>query len=230
MRRSILIKRFSTSRPKVSDYHAHQGNAFPNKISRILLRAVQDVIGDHGIQAVLTTARLPELIEGLPPADFEPGLTHAEVGRLFEAIESIYGVSGGRRLVRQAGQASFKYWIEGFGSIVGLADVAFRILPLKLRVKIGIEVVAEISNRYSGQTVVLGEDRDSYFVVLERCGFCEGQRADVPICSFPVGLLEETLFWVSRGSRFSVEETSCIACGDPVCAICIGKEPREQPA
>jgi len=214
----------------VSDYHAHQGNAFPNKISRILLRAVQDVIGDHGIQAVLTTARLPELIEGLPPADFEPGLTHAEVGRLFEAIESIYGVSGGRRLVRQAGQASFKYWIEGFGSIVGLADVAFRILPLKLRVKIGIEVVAEISNRYSGQTVVLGEDRDSYFVVLERCGFCEGQRADVPICAFPVGLLEETLFWVSRGSRFSVEETSCIACGDPVCTICIGKEPREQPA
>ncbi|MCJ7548472.1 MAG: hypothetical protein MUQ30_02180 [Anaerolineae bacterium] len=214
----------------MSDYHAHQGNAFPNKVSRNLLRAVQDVIGDRGTQAVLTTARLPELIEGMPPADFEPGLTHAEVGRLFEAVESVYGVSGGRRLVRQAGQASFKYWIEGFGSIVGLADVAFRVLPLKLRVKIGIEVVAKISNRYSGQRVVLGEGRDSYFVVLERCGFCEGQRADAPICAFPVGLLEETLFWISRGNSFSVEETSCIACGDPVCTICIGKEPREQPA
>lgn len=214
----------------MSDYHAHQGNAFPNRISRILLRAVQDVIGEHGSQAVLTTARLPELIEGLPPADFEPGLTYAEVGRLFEAIGSIYGESGGRRLVRQAGQASFRYWIEDFGSIVGLADVVFRILPLKLRVKIGIEVVAEISNRYSGQRVVLGESRDSYFVVLERCGFCEGQRADAPICAFPVGLLEETLFWVSRGNRFSVEETSCVACGDPVCTICIGKEPQEQPA
>ncbi len=214
----------------MSDYHAHQRNAFPNRISRILLRAVQDVVGEHGSQAVLTTARLPELIEGLPPADFEPGLTYAEVGRLFEAIGSIYGESGGRRLVRQAGQASFRYWIEDFGSIAGLADVAFRILPLKLRVKIGIEVVAEVSNRYSGQRVVLGESRDSYFVVLERCGFCEGQRADAPICAFPVGLLEETLFWVSRGNRFSVEETSCIACGDPVCTICIGKEPQEQPA
>jgi len=196
-------------------------------MSRILLRAVQDVIGEHGSQAVLTTARLPELIGVLPPADFEPGLTYAEVGRLFEAIGNIYGVGGGRRLARQAGQASFKYWIEGFGSIIGLADVAFRILPLKLRVKIGIEVVVEISNRYSGQRVVLGEGRDSYFVVLERCGFCEGQRADAPICAFPVGLLEETLFWVSRGNRFSVEETSCIACGDPVCTIRIGKEPQE---
>ena len=214
----------------MSDYHAHQGNAFPNKMSRILLRAVQDVIGEHGSQAVLTTARLPELIKALPPADFEPGLTYAEVGRLFEAIENIYGVSGGRRLARQAGQASFKYWIEGFGTVVGLADVAFRILPLKLRMRIGIEVVAEISNRYSGQRVVIGEGRDSYFVVLERCGFCEGQRADAPICAFPVGLLEETLFWVSRGNRFSVEETSCIACGDPACTIRIGKEPQEPSA
>jgi bacteriochlorophyll 4-vinyl reductase len=214
----------------VIDYHAHQGNAFPNKISRILLRAVQDVIGEHGSQAVLTTARLPELIEAQPPADFEPGLTYAEVGRLFEAIGSIYGVSGGQRLAREAGQASFKYWIEGFGTIAGLAEVVFRILPLKLRVKIGIEVVVEISNRYSGQRMVLGEGRNSYFIVLERCGFCEGQRADAPICAFPVGLLEETLFWVSRGNRFSVEETSCIACGDPVCTIRIGKEPQEQSA
>ncbi len=214
----------------MSDYHVHQGNAFPNKMSRILMRAVQDVIGEGGSQAVLTTARLPELLEGLPPADFEPGLTYVEVGRLFEAIESIYGERGGRRLVRQAGQASFKYWVEGFGTIVGLADVIFRILPLKLRVKIGIEVMAEIFNRYSGQSIVLGESRDSYFVVLERCGFCEGRRAEAPTCAFPVGLLEETLFWVSRGSRFSVEETSCIACGDPVCTICIDKELQEQPA
>ncbi len=214
----------------MSDYYAYQGNAFPNKMSRILLRAVQDVIGESGSQAVLTTARLSELIEDLPPADFEPGLTYAEVGRLFEAIESIYGESGGRRLAKQTGQASFKYWVKGFGTIVGLADVVFRILPLKLRVKIGIEVVSEISNRYSGQRVVLGEDRDSYFVVLERCGFCEGRRADTPACAFPVGLLEETLFWVSRGNRFPVEETSCIACGDPVCTICIGKKPQEHPA
>jgi len=198
-------------------------------MSRILLRAVQDVIGEHGSQAVLTTARLPELIGAPPPADFDPGLTYADVGRLFEAIGSIYGVSGGQRFTRQAGQASFKHWIEGFGGFIGLADVALRILPLKLRVKIGIHVVAEISNRYSGQRVVLGEGSDSYFVVLERCGFCEGQRADAPICAFPVGLLEETLFWVSRGRRYSIEETSCVACGDPVCTIRIGKEPREQP-
>lgn len=214
----------------MSDYSTHQADAFPNRIARILLRAVQDVIGESGSHAVLTTARLPHLIEGLPPEDFEPGLMYAEAGRLFDALESIYGVSGGRRLARQAGQASFKYWMEGFGSVVGLADVVFRIMPLKTRVKIGIEVVAEVFNRYSGQHVVLGEGSESYFIVLERCGFCEGRRVDVPVCAFPVGLLEETLFWVSRGNRFMVEETSCIACGDPVCTICVDKEPLDLPA
>lgn len=214
----------------MSDYNTHQAGAFPNRIARILLRAVQDVIGENGSHAVLTTARLPHLIEGLPPEDFEPGLQYAEVGRLFDAFESIYGVSGGRRLARQAGQTSFQYWMEGFGSVVGLADVVFRILPLRTRVKIGLEVVAEVFNRYSGQHVMLGEGRESYFIVLERCGFCEGRRADVPVCAFPVGLLEETLFWVSRGNRFAVEETSCIACGDPVCTICIDKEPLDLPA
>lgn len=204
--------------------------AFPNKISRILLRAVQDVIGEGGYEAVLSTARLPELIETLPPEDFKPGLTYREIGRLFEAMESIYGVSGGRRFVRQAGQASFRYWMEGFGGILGLADVVFRIMPIKLRLKIAVEVVAEIMNRYSGQHLVLGEGSDGYFVVLERCGFCEGRRTEVPICAFPVGLLDETLFWVSRGHRFSVEETSCIACGDPVCTIFIDREPQQLPA
>ena len=56
--------------------------------------------------------------------------------------------------------------------------------------------------------------------------FLRGAQDEVPICAFPVGLLDETLFWVSRGHSFIVEETSCIACGDPVCTIFIDREPQ----
>ena len=145
------------------DRHRH---VFPNKISRILLLALRDILGDNGMNAVLTTARLNHLIDETPAANFEPGLTFAEAGRLFEAIEGIYGIRGGRRLVRQAGRESFKYWIDGFGGVVGIADVALRLLPIPLRVRIGMEVLAEIFNRYSGQRVSLGEGRDSFFFVL----------------------------------------------------------------
>lgn len=212
----------------MSETHGQRETAFPNKISRTLLLAVRDVIGENASEAVLTTARLSHLIGVVLPVNFNPGLTFAEVGRLFEAIEGIYGVRGGQRLSRQAGRESFKYWVEGLGGVMGFADVAFRILPLSIRARIGIEVLAEIFNRYSGQRVTLGQGSDSYFFVLERCGFCYGRRADEPSCAFPAGVLEETLFWVSLGRHFTVEETTCIATGDPVCTFYIDKRPSDR--
>ena len=53
---------------------------FPNKISRILLVAMQEVMGKNGINAVLNTARLSHFIENYPLPNFEPGLTFEEVG------------------------------------------------------------------------------------------------------------------------------------------------------
>lgn len=209
----------------MSEDLGHREACFPNRISRILLLAVVDVLGKNGSSAVLTTARLTHYIDQYPPPDFEPGLTFKEAGRLFEAIESIYGVRGGRQLAREAGRESFKYWIEGFGGVIGFADVALRVLPLALRARIGIEVLAEIFNRYTDQPVTLGEGSDSYFFTLESCGFCTGRHTEDPACYFPIGVLEESLFWVSRGRRFAVEETTCMACGDPVCTLYIGKVP-----
>jgi predicted hydrocarbon binding protein len=40
-----------------------------------------------------------------------------------------------------------------------------------------------------------------------------------------VGLLQESLYWMSGGKFFSVEETRCIACGDSECNIVIEKLP-----
>ncbi len=211
----------------MSETPRQRERAFPNKISRILVRAVRDTLGENASEAVLTTARLSHLIGDLPPANFDPGLSFTEVGRLFEAVEGIYGVSGGRRLARQAGRSSFKYWVEGLGGVMGFADVVFRVLPLSLRARIGIEVLAEIFNRYSEQRVTLGEGTESYFFVLESCGFCHGRRTDEPSCDFPIGVLEETLFWVSLGRTFTIQETTCIACGDPVCTFYIDKLPLE---
>ncbi len=202
----------------------HQAN-FPNKVSRIILLAVRDALGANGSNVVLTTAKLSQYVDTVPPADFDPGLTFAEVGRFFEALESVYGVQAGDRLARQAGRESFKYWIEGFGGLVGFADVLLRVLPLTWRATIGLEVVAEIFNRYTGQSVRLDESRERYLFSLETCGFCVGRRTEVPACGFVHGTLDELLFWVSRGRRFAIEETACIALGDPACTFSIDKMP-----
>jgi len=204
-------------------YVDDQVYAFPNKISRILLMAMREVMGKNGISAVLHTAHLQHLVDYLPPPNFDPGLTFSEVGQLFQATEGIYGVRGGRRVGRQIGHVCFKYGIDGFGGVIGFADFALRFLPISLRVHVGLEILAEIFNRYSDQKIVLDENGDSYLFIMERSGFCWNRHANTPTCSLMVGLLEETLYWVSRGTRFWVEETECIACGHLACTIQISK-------
>lgn len=185
-------------------------------------------MGNNGVNAVLNTARLQYLIDNYPPPDFKPGLTFPDVGRVFEAVEGIYGIRGGRRLARQTGQVCFKYSIEGFGGVVGFADFALRILPISLRMRIGLEVLSEILNRYSDQQVSLGENDNYYFFVMNRCGFCWQRQSQSPACMLAVGLLEESLYWVTRGQRFWIEETMCAACGHPMCTVSISKKPLSQ--
>jgi len=209
----------------VGDDLERRDYCFPNRISRILLLALRDVMGENGMHAVLNIARLPHFIEACPPPNFEPGMTFEEAGRLFDAIEGIYGVRGGQRLARRSGEACFKYGIEGFGGVIGFADFALRFLPISLRVRIGLEVLAEIFNRYTDQRVTLGEGDDSFFFIIERCGFCWRRHANTPACALLEGLLEESLYWVSRGKRFFIEGVSCLACGDPVGTLRVDKTP-----
>ncbi len=42
-----------------------------------------------------------------------------------------------------------------------------------------------------------------------------------------VGILQEGLFWVSSGKSFHVEESQCIARGDPYCLITVNKRPLD---
>ena len=200
---------------------------FPNRISRILLLGIWEVMDENALDAVLATARLTHLAEALPPSDFEPGLSFEEMGRLSEAIESIHGIREGRRLLRQAGRVSLQYWMEGFERSLGFADFALRLLPMTFRTRLGMEVMGEVFNRYTGQHVSLRRDGDHYLFVLDPCGFCRRPQTESPACSFVVGLLEEVLLWFSRGARFQVEETSCIACGDAVCTVRVAKKPLD---
>lgn len=196
---------------------------FPNKMSRILLLAMEEVMGRNGLNAVLNTASLQPLIGHLPPSNFEEGLTFEEMGRLFGAVEGIYGIRGGQRLIHQTGQVCFKYGVQDFGGVLGMADFAFRVLPLAFRTRVALEVQAEIFNRYSDHHVILAEDDGSYFWIIQQCGLCWKRSAQQPACSLAVGLLDESLYWVSSGRRFSVDEISCIAKGDQACVIEIAK-------
>jgi predicted hydrocarbon binding protein len=201
--------------------------AFPNKMGRIMLLAMEEVMGRNGVNAVLNLARLQHRIGDYPPNNFDKNFAFSEVGQLLQALDEMYGPRGGRGLARRAGHACFKFGIKDFGPMLGIADLTFRVLPLGMKLRVGFEVLAQTFNKFTDHLVRLGEDEQYFQWIIERCGTCWERKTSSPCCHLASGILEEGLYWVSGGKNFYVEEVSCIAVGDPACVILINKRPLD---
>jgi predicted hydrocarbon binding protein len=201
--------------------------AFPNKMGRIMLLAMEEVMGRNGVNAVLNLARLQHRIGDYPPNNFDKNFGFDEVGQLLQALDEMYGPRGGRGLARRAGHACFKFGIKDFGPMLGIADLTFRVLPLGMKLRVGFEVLAQTFNKFTDHLVRLGEDEQYFQWIIERCGTCWGRQTSSPCCHLASGILEEGLYWVSGGKNFYVEEVTCIAVGDPACTILINKRPLD---
>ena len=199
----------------------------PNKMGRIMLLALEEVMGRNGVNAILNLARLQHRIANYPPNNFAKEFAFGELGHLLQALDEMYGPRGGRGLARRAGQSCFKFGVKDFGPMLGIADLTFRILPMSMKLKVGFEVLAQTFNKFTDQLIRLGEDEKYFHWVVERCAVCWERKSDSPCCHLFVGILEEGLYWVSGGRNFYVEEVSCIAAGDSSCTILVGKRPLD---
>ncbi len=200
---------------------------YSNKHGRIYLMAIEDVIGKNGLSAVLNFAGLKHLINNYPPNNLERGFKFSDFAAVNQAIEDMYGVRGGRGLNLRAGRATFKYGLRDFAPILGIADLAFRLLPLLMKLKMGLPLFAEVFNRYTDQIVRTEEDEEHFYWHIDRCPVCWGRKSDKPCCHTAMGLLQEALHWVSGGKSFRVLEVTCIATGDSDCNFVIDKKPLD---
>jgi predicted hydrocarbon binding protein len=200
---------------------------YPNKMARIILLAMEEVMGRNGVNAVLNLAQLKHLVNNFPPNNFDRQVSFADLGALMQALDEMYGPRGGRGLALRAGRACFKYGLKEFGPVLGIADLAFRLLPLQMKLRVGADVFAETFNKFSDQVVRLEELEDRFLWVIARCPICWGRHSDTSCCYLAVGILQEALYWVSGGKNFEVYETGCVACGAESCTIVIEKKPLD---
>ena len=201
------------------------GLYYPNKIARIYLQAMEDVMGKNGLNAILNMAGLQHLIDNYPPDNLERQFDFADYSALNGALEEMYGPRGGRGLALRAGRASFAQGLRNFGALAGAGDLAFKVLPLSAKLKIGIPAMAKIFSQLSDQKSVVEETETEFLYTMNPCPCCYGRKSDKPMCHAGVGLLQEGLKWVSGGHEFRVYESRCLACGDDTCLINIQKEP-----
>ncbi len=198
---------------------------WPNKMGRMFLLALEDVMGRNGVNATLNLAGLGYLVNNYPSNDLELGFKFEELSAIMQALEDMYGPRGGRGLAVRAGRAGFKYALKDFGSLLGMADLAFRLLPLGMKLKIGLNAMADTFNNFTDQRVRIQEELDRFIYIIDRCPVCWGRQSKTPCCHAALGLLQETLSWISSGKDFNIQEVSCIAAGDEACTFEINKRP-----
>ncbi len=201
------------------------GFYYPNKFARITIEALEEVMGKNGLNAILHLAGLSDLINNYPPDNLEKEFDFAYFTALCTALEEMYGPRGGRGLALRAGRATFADALRGFGALAGVGDLAFKVLPLAAKLKIGLPAMANIFTQFSDQISNVIEEGDKYIYTLERCPMCWNRKADRPVCYVGQGLLQEGLRWVSGGHEFKVDIMNCIAKGDDIGRYVVYKEP-----
>jgi predicted hydrocarbon binding protein len=202
------------------------GYYYPNKFTLITLKALEDVMGKNGLNSILNMARLPHLIDHYVPDNLSKQFDFADFTAINIALEEMYGPRGGRGLALRAGRATFADALKNFGALAGAGDLAFKVLPLHAKMRIGVMAMAKIFSTVSDQHSTVVERETDFAYTIHRCPQCWGRTGiDKPVCFIGVGLLQEGLKWVSGGSEFRVNESKCMAMGDPVCEYIIQKNP-----
>ncbi len=201
------------------------GLYYPNRIARIYLQAMEEVMGKNGLNAILNMAHLKHLIDNYPPENLDRQFDFADYSSVNGALEEMYGARGGRGLAQRAGRASFAQGLRNFGALAGAGDLAFKVLPLTAKLKIGIPAMAKVFSTVSDQRSTVSETDTEYHYIMSPCPVCWGRKSEKPMCYAAVGLLQEGLKWVSGGHEFKVYETKCIGVGDEACELVVPKEP-----
>lgn len=210
----------------MTSVEAFRGLHYPNKIGRLTLVSLEEVMGPNGVKALLRLADLPQFIDAYPPNDLKKEFPFEAIAAISEALTTMYGPRGARGLELRAGRVAFTLGLKEFGPLLGMADLALKLMPVTMKLKIVLNATAQTFDRFSDQSSHVEEERTKFVYHITRDP--SSLRTDPGLNFFIArGILEEATAWVSGGRRFSVEQISSIALGAPSTAFNIMKEPLE---
>ncbi|HLO17357.1 MAG TPA: V4R domain-containing protein [Anaerolineales bacterium] len=188
---------------------------FSSRILRHFVEAVAVELGTDQFNAMLALAKLPsewatsETFLRMDP--IESARTYAS---LQAAMRAYYG-RGARGVLLRVGQRLWNLLLEdaAFGDKAQAALI--KRLPFPIRRRSVLELLARSMGTQSGDITVHTLDLDLLFIDHVSPAALT-QQSSTPICFVTQGLIQESLFWVTK-QGFDVEEISCKAMGQAAC-------------
>jgi predicted hydrocarbon binding protein len=197
----------------------------PNANVRLLLMALQEVMGENGLKAVLKQGGLERYVDNFPPDDTNREAKFSDYGGIQQAVENFYGgPRGARAMMRRAGHATFQHTLKSRPAILGMVGVALKALPEGARMKFILERIAKASTEEVNLPAHVEDYDDHFMFVADSCA-CVFRKRDPklgPCCFVTVGVLEQAVQWAT-GKLHAVKEISCMQNGDDACRYRVDK-------
>lgn len=197
----------------------------PDKVERTILNASLEVLGQDDILPIFKRADLSYLIEGYSDRTRKAAFDLTELGRMQATLEDVYGKRSGRGLALRTGRAIFKHVLREFRPTVEITEPKFRLLPLDEKMHAGAEFMAQVLSSQLEKEIYVQEKEGKLLWIIQDCPLCRGRNTSSPSCHIFLGFLQEAYYWISGGSWYLIEETDCIAVGDPVCTFVLYTPP-----
>jgi hypothetical protein len=204
---------------------AREDSVIINSLVRQALTSMEEVMGEHGLNAVLKSCGLDKFVGNFPPNDLEPSINASQYAQLNQAIEDFYG-RGGKGMLRRIGKASFQYGVREQAALLGVAGVALKVMPQKERIKFILNGMANALKKSNPEVDAYLDESDGKLAYVEStCAICNGRHSEKSICYLYIGSVSEAVQWAT-GKEYEVTETHCLAKGDAYCRFEIG-DPKE---
>jgi predicted hydrocarbon binding protein len=191
---------------------------------RIILNGYQEVMGNRPLAGVLESAGLEAWEAQYPPDNLAREVHYESCAAFHQALDETYGPLGSSGLAIRAGRSAFNEMLQDFGSQMGIDQLSFKLLPLREKIAVGVQKLAELFGQISDQSVSVAELPGGYRFRVQNCPVCWGrQLAGQAACYHMVGVLQECLSWLSSSQDWQIVEASCVASGDMACEFEISR-------
>jgi predicted hydrocarbon binding protein len=187
-------------------------------MGRILRMAAEEVLGEDGLRRVLEACNVS-------CKEIGDGWKHLPASQFAQSLEEVFSVQAGRGMALRIGRACFPYGLREYGNALGLNQASFRLLPSPRKLTTLSAAMSNLMQQGTGQGLVMEETDGKLLWHMHGCPLCHERHTDGPACHLAVGLAEEALYWLSSGKMFQVDESACIARGDPHCTLQIDATP-----
>jgi predicted hydrocarbon binding protein len=198
-----------------------------NRRTRIYLDALGDVMGRHGLSALLRVAGLTAWIYDPPPYDNVLEVDAVDFVVLNTTLEEIYGPRGARSLIFRTGKIVFAKSLEQMGAEMGLNPTALKLMPLDTRVKRLLEALARGNAQQGDIDALVTEEPGRLLYTLTRCPECWGRSGlSHSICEGMVGFIQAAIEWAGAVEHYWVKEIECgatKAVKDSTCVFAVNK-------